>query len=118
MTNEEIWDNLYDRFMYATTGAGILVSFKADGHEMGQVVTKESGSEVEFDVSVLGTDDFKAEVLCNNEVLITKESADRACDFTFTKEAGSAEDCYYVRITQKDDHQAWSSPIWIKGGEK
>lgn len=118
LTNEEIWDNLYDRFMYATTGAGILVSFKADGHEMGQVVTAESDSEVGFCVSVLGTDEFKAEVLCNNEVLIAKESVDRACDFTFTRKAGSAEDCYYVRVTQKDDHQAWSSPIWIKGGEK
>jgi hypothetical protein len=20
---------------------------------------------------------------------------------------------YYIRITQKDGHQAWSSPIWI-----
>ena len=115
LNNETIWDNLYNRFMYATTGAGILVSFKADGCEMGQIVEKPEGSQVEFCVSVLGTDKLKAEVLCNNEVIIEKESEGRSCDFTFTREIGGNEDFYYVRVTQEDSHQAWSSPIWVKG---
>lgn len=52
-------------------------------------------------------------MLCNNEVIIEKESINRACDFTFTREVGEREDFYYVRVTQKDEHQAWGSPIWI-----
>lgn len=115
LSNETIWDNLYDRFMYGTTGAGILVSFKADGYEMGQIVEKECGSQVKFTVSVLGTDECKVEVLCNNELILKKESKGRNCDFEFSGEAKSEEDFYYIRVTQKDDHQAWSSPIWVKG---
>lgn len=112
LTNETIWDNLYDRFIYATTGAGILVSFRANGHEMGQIV--QTGETAEFSVSVLGTDCVKVEVLCNNEVILTEEPGSRACDFTFSREAGKEEDTYYLRVTQEDDHQAWSSPIWIR----
>ncbi|KAI4441952.1 hypothetical protein [Schaedlerella arabinosiphila] len=42
------------------------------------------------------------------------EPGSRACDFTFSREAGKEEDTYYLRVTQVDDHQAWSSPIWIR----
>lgn len=115
LANETVWDNLYDRFAYGTSGAGILLSFKADNYEMGTIVEKEVGSQVEFKISVLGTDELKVEVLCNNKVIIEKESINRACDFTFAKEVKENEDFYYVRVTQKDEHQAWGSPIWIKG---
>ena len=30
-------------------------------------------------------------------------------------EVNEQEDFYYVRVTQEDEHQAWSSPIWVKG---
>lgn len=115
LTNESIWDNLYDRFTYGTSGVGILVSFKADGKEMGQIVETVNGKQVEFTVSVLGTDDFKVEILRNNEVIIEKQSVNRSCDFTFIEEAESQENFYYVRVTQNDEHQAWSSPIWVQG---
>lgn len=115
LTNETIWDNLYDRFMYATTGAGILLSFRADGKEMGQILKRSYGAEIHFTVSVLGTDTSKVEILCNNQVIMEKESNGNACDFEFTGKAGDKEMCYYVRVTQADCHQAWSSPIWIKG---
>jgi hypothetical protein len=28
---------------------------------------------------------------------------------------GGAETSYYVRVTQEDGHQPWSSPIWVNG---
>lgn len=115
LTNETIWDNLYERFAYATTGAGILLSFRAAGKEMGQIVERKNGTDVKFTVSILGTDTFKAEVLCDNQVILKNNSVGRACDFEFTAKAGKKEKVYYVRVTQADDHQAWSSPIWIKG---
>lgn len=115
LTNETVWDNIYDRFAYGTSGAGILLSFRADSCEMGQILEKKEGEQAVFRVSVLGTDECKVEILRNNQVILTRESADRACDFTFTEEAGKEEACYYVRVTQKDDHQAWSSPIWLQG---
>ena len=33
------------------------------------------------------------------------------------KEVNEQEDFYYVRVTQEDEHQAWSSPIWVKGNK-
>lgn len=112
LTNETVWDNLYDRFAYATTGAGILLSFRGNSREMGSIVTAEN--HVNFAVSVLGTALVKVEVLCDNQVILTREPGVPFCDFTFVRETTQAEACYYIRVTQEDDHQAWSSPIWAK----
>lgn len=114
LSNEEVWDNLYARFAYGTTGAGILVSFKCDKKDMGQIITKRIGEKVEFEVSICGTDEFKVEILCNNKVILEKTSENKILDFKFIEEIEKNEKFYYVRVTQNDEHQAWSSPIWIK----
>lgn len=32
------------------------------------------------------------------------------CEQELTLAQGS---CFYLRVTQQDEHQAWSSPIWV-----
>lgn len=51
------------------------------------------------------------ELLRDNQVIQTWACAGNACDFTLEDTAGS-DACYYLRVTQKDEHMAWSSPIW------
>ena len=43
------------------------------------------------------------------EVIQTWACTGNACDFTLEDTAGSGA-CYYLRVTQKDEHMAWSSP--------
>lgn len=108
-----IWDSMYARKTYGTTGARILVSLKAEGQMMGSEVTLAAGQPVHFDLSVLGTTQIRVDLMKNNKVLQTWEPGGDACDASYTDSERSESDCYYLRVTQTDDHMAWSSPIWV-----
>ena len=108
-----IWDAMYDRRTYGTTGARILLFFKAEGQPMGSEIKVPEGKPVQFEISVLGTKTVKVELLKNNQVIQTWEPGSDACDVTWADNDRSASDYYYVRVTQPDEHMAWSSPIWV-----
>ena len=110
---EGIWDAMYARHTYGTTGARILVSLKIDGHMMGSELTRPVGKSVDIDISVLGTSNVKVDLLRNNQVLKTWEPGSDCLDVSLTDTGVNATDWYYVRVTQPDEHMAWSSPIWI-----
>ena len=63
-----------------------------------------TGSPIQF---------VKVELLKNNQVIQTWEPGSDACDVTWADSDRSASDYYYVRVTQPDEHMAWSSPIWV-----
>ena len=110
---EGIWDAMYARHTYGTTGARILVSLKIDGHMMGSELTRPVGKAVDIDISVLGTSNVMVDLLRNNQVLKTWEPGSDCLDVSLTDTGVNATDWYYVRVTQPDEHMAWSSPIWI-----
>ncbi|MHB1392907.1 MAG: CehA/McbA family metallohydrolase [Clostridia bacterium] len=114
LTRENVFDALYQRFVYATTGARILVSLKINGKRMGEEISVNENEPVEVDVSVLGTDKFILELIKNNQVIKIENSDSNACDLRYTDYDRSSEDYYYVRVTQVDEHMAWSSPIWVE----
>ncbi len=110
-----IFDAIYNRFTYATTGTGILVSLKVNGARMGSEITITKGQTVKIDVDVLGTGDISSvEIIKNNVDIHSEKSSNDRCKFTITDtdlEKGTTY--YYIRVTQKDEHMAWSSPIWV-----
>ena len=108
-----VFDALYSRFTYGTTGARILVSLKAEGSRMGTEICLNPGAKVHFAVSVLGTQKIRVELLRNNQVIKTWEPGGDTLDVAFEDEGLTPSDWYYLRITQTDDHMAWSSPIWV-----
>lgn len=110
---EGIWDAMYDRRTYGTTGARILVSFKANGHMMGSELTLRQGEKACFEISVLGTKPVKVDLIRNNQVLQSWEPGSERCDVSIEDCGTGSSDWYYVRVTQPDDHMAWASPIWI-----
>ncbi len=110
---EGIWDAMYDRRTYGTTGARILVSLKVNGHMMGSELTMSKDAPAHFEVSVFGTQNVKVDLLRNNEVIRTWEPDSMHCDAAFDEYATGDSDYYYIRVTQPDEHMAWSSPIWI-----
>ena len=66
-----------------------------------------------FAVSVLGTQKIRVELLRNNQVIKTWEPGEDTLDVAFEDEGLTPADWYYLRVTQTDDHMAWSSPIWV-----
>lgn len=114
LTREEVFDALYDRFTYATTGARILMSFKCGSSFMGQEVEVKRGDSVLLDVSVMGICKGVVQIIKNGEVVAEKETPDGICDFSFEDKDWRTDDYYYAKIVQEDEHMAWSSPIWVK----
>ncbi|MBP3700373.1 MAG: DUF3604 domain-containing protein, partial [Lachnospiraceae bacterium] len=108
-----IWDSMYDRHTYGTTGARILVSLKVGHQIMGSELQMAAGEPVALDISVLGTADVKVELVKNNVVVAAWEPGCDSVDAQYVDTDRSASDYYYVRVTQTDEHMAWSSPIWV-----
>lgn len=52
---EDIFAALYNRFVYATTGARILVSLKINGARMGSEISVCAGGRLRVEIDVLGT---------------------------------------------------------------
>jgi len=113
LTREAVFDSLYDRFVYATSGARMLVSLRVNGCRMGEEITTPAGKAVKIEVSVLGTDTGVVQVIKNNQVIKEQQTDGLACDFVFEDLAEEADTYYYVRVEQNDGHLAWSSPVWV-----
>lgn len=110
-SRDGIFEALRDRRCYATTGAKIVLDFRANGELMGSELTDVE--EVCFDVEVSGTDVIDAVEFVHNS-----ETTERWCPdddtVSIAHEMTPAETgYYYVRIHQEDEQMAWSSPIWI-----
>lgn len=124
LTREEVFDALYERRTYGTTGARILLEFSIDGQPMGQTIA--ASAPPRLTIAAHGTDVI-------DEVQVLRHSkSDRgfdvihslrpdALDLTWASiDAAFREDAiYYVRLRQRGQiggriAMAWSSPIWVR----
>jgi Protein of unknown function (DUF3604) len=104
---------------FATTGDQIVVDFRVNGAWGGETVA--GGSAVKMKFSVDGMDDIaRVEILRNSRVVhthelaaTTKQAVGEWTDSTPVREDGVLY--YYSRVTQKNNHLAWSSPVWVQG---
>lgn len=130
-TREAIWDALWNRRCYATTGDRIIVDFRLGDHPMGSEIGlsehPEFASARTLSVSVHGTGKIESiEIVRNNrDVHVVKPDA-LDIEFEWTDD-GPLSDVnlppgehssvpftfYYLRVTQEDRQMAWASPIWV-----
>lgn len=119
LTREALWDALYARRCYATTGARILLRVEVNGSLMGGEI---DGAGAEVAAHVIGTDpDYEVDVIRNGEVVYGETSNSYEHRLAWADPGpkggrGSNADpvsYYYVRVRQADRHQAWSSPVWL-----
>lgn len=116
LTRESLWDALLLGYTYATTGTRMLVEFSVNEDPMGAQVDLLDDDLVRLRGRVVGTAELTAvEVVKNNRVLRRYPGEGRELEFSLADE-GEVEsgDYYYLRATQEDGHQAWSSPVWIE----
>lgn len=116
LTREAIWDALWNRRCYATTGKRIILEFHMDGEPMGSIISGSAfrgGHHVR--VRVLGDRPMDSvEILCGREVIHSEGSFNCSVHLEMRLEPPpGSPNYYYVRATQDDGEMAWSSPIWI-----
>ncbi len=132
-TREALAAALYNRSCYATTGARIVLGLTLAGKPMGSELSTENKPGLVVNRHIAGyvaaTDGVESiELIRNGEVLTTIEADGDYAEFTYddmedlTKIAlkGPGDRSpfvyYYLRVTQTDEHIAWSSPIWVDLG--
>jgi len=113
LTRPEVFNSLYDRYTYGTTGVRIFVDFLMDWHHMGREYETAFPPEITYRVGAPGEIE-KIEILRDNEVLFTipgngKIAGGKESDTTIP----SGTHFYYLRVTLQTGDLAWSSPIWV-----
>lgn len=129
-TRDALFEALYQRSCYATTGEKIILGFYIAGIPMGRETSTaiKPGLSVNRHISgyVAGSAPLSSvEIIRNGQVLHTFTPSDYFLDFTYddmtplggvtltSKDKRPSFVYYYLRVTQSDGHRAWSSPIWI-----
>jgi hypothetical protein len=116
LTREAVWEALYNRRCYGTTGARIVLEVFLDGAPMGSIIRDGPFADAHrLTVRVCGTERLVAvEVFRGRELIYVHSSYTPNCSFEFMDEPGSGDaNYYYVRVLQADGEMAWSSPIWV-----
>ncbi len=124
LTRAAIFDALYHRRTYGTTGVRIYLDFNISGATMGSTVNLSQSPRIQ--IHAVGTREIeRIELLksaSGSDLTVIKEwsplEMEFRADYVDTLHRGDA--IYYVRCTQTGlvrgrPSMAWSSPIWVKG---
>jgi hypothetical protein len=119
LTREAIFEAIKNRNVYATSGERIVLGFRLNGICMGGETRMDSPGDIRtLEVAVCGTKTLEAvEIVRNGEVIRTERPG--SLDLHLAHEDSTpikGGTYYYVRVTQSDGGQAWSSPIWVDLG--
>jgi len=113
LTREAIWDALWHRHTYGTTGARILLQFEVNGTPMGGEVSLYGPAEIK--VEATGAAPIQSvELIRDNKVIHHWRGCDEQVRFEYEDDmlSSGGNHYYYVRLTQVDGQMAWSSPVW------
>ena len=113
LTRESIFQGIYHRRTYATTGERIAVRFDVAGEPMGGEARVRG--PVAMSAEVVGTDRIRVvRVVKNGKVIyVVDPMADEAA-FEFVDPEGAPEGAYYyLDLVQADGEKAISSPVWV-----
>jgi hypothetical protein len=118
LTREAIFDALYNRRCYATSGVPIRIDFRIDRHLMGSEIEIDDRPRISADIR--GTEELHTVQVVRSgkaffsrsfgELLSTHDAHLELVDDVI--EPGETH-YYYLRVIQRDENMAWSSPIWV-----
>ena len=117
LSGDAIWDGIFNRSCYATSGPRILLFFTVNGNEMGREINANVGSSARHvKWRAIGTGPIKTVDLLRNNIVVKtwkgNHYEDLADELTWSDQLNEVE-WWYVRVTQEDRAMAWSSPIWF-----
>jgi hypothetical protein len=113
-TREAIFRALYDRRVYATSGERIVLDFRCDGHAMGSEYRTDAPPTIE--VEAVGTAPIaRLEIQRDGRTVHQIEPGSAGVSLRWRDADFRADGThyYYVRVIQKDNEEAISSPIWL-----
>jgi hypothetical protein len=115
LSRESILNAIRARHTFGTTAARIFLDVRVNGRLMGDKIAASDGKPVEVEIHVRCPGDIdRVEVCRNNQFIYVKRPEGKSADLTFEDTAPlEGYSYYYVRVMQKDNEIAWSSPVWF-----
>lgn len=117
LTRNDVFDSMYSRRCYGTTGVPIVLDFRINGDPMGSELQISKGEPVSLDVYLKGTNGIDHVRIVKNGRVVQHIPGygewEMAFEWLDEKRGESVTDYYYIRVVQKDMESAWSSPIWV-----
>ncbi|HET7571444.1 MAG TPA: CehA/McbA family metallohydrolase [Gaiellaceae bacterium] len=111
LSRAAIWDALWNRRTFATSGVPIVGWTRIAGAEMGGEVAGHAG-DATFEAELHGTAAIaRVEVIGDREVVWAADPNEP--DVTIRGVVLPPCGWYYVRLRQVDGHRAWFSPVWV-----
>lgn len=118
LTREALFDALYHRRCYATTGEPIVLDFRINGHLIGSEISVQTTPHLE--VMVTGSGPLRAvEIIRSGHVFsgVHTIPGENILTMQFALDDSiiipGESHYYYLRVLQTDGNMAWSSPIWL-----
>ncbi|MCF6175309.1 MAG: DUF3604 domain-containing protein [Victivallaceae bacterium] len=112
LTRDAIFAAYRQRNVYGTTNARIRLLFTANDQLMGSCIKNTDAKE--FLIDVIGENFLKKVEIFKDGNLFKMFEPEGKAFKTELKFNDSAISNWYVRVTQQDNHIAWSSPIWFE----
>lgn len=119
LTRDGLYEGMKSRRTYGTSGARIVLLFRCGDWPMGSQLKMKAGEKPEFEIEVGGTTALSEIALCRYDGASWSEPFKQSAhgkdqwSGNWQDQNFSRSGIYYVRVTQADGEQAWSSPIWI-----
>lgn len=111
LTREALWDAIRRGHTYATTGARIYIRAGIGDAVPGDAVGSLAAG---LTVDVIGTHLLAdVSVVFNNDTVYRVAPDSDRVQFTWDLPPCEAGGFLYLRVRQRDGHQAWTSPMWI-----
>ncbi|HIE52293.1 MAG TPA: DUF3604 domain-containing protein [Armatimonadetes bacterium] len=113
VSREGIFAALHARRTFAATDK-IRVDFRLGEALLGEETTVTGLPQLR--VKILGTGEIEEVVIVrNNRIIYTRNPGRNRDEFLFVDRTPlPGESYYYVRVRQRDQNMAWSSPIWVR----
>jgi hypothetical protein len=118
LSRKAILDAIRKRHTYGTTAAKVFLDVRVEERLMGEKITRNEIRPVTIEVNTVCPADIDRIDICrNNEFICTKQGEGQQAKFAFQDTDPLTEPSYYyVRVIQKDEEIAWSSPVWLQPG--
>lgn len=123
LDQKSIFDALYQRRCYATSGARIVADATLNGHPMGSEIKLRPGAPRVIKIAIKGTKPVLAVQIIHNGIVLAdlpvkKQTLDFTAEWSDTRPFRALDNAYYyVRARQADGHRVWLSPWWIDADE-
>lgn len=135
LTKRDVWNALFNRNCYGTTGPRVIIKFFMEDYMMGDIIELEKNIELmeerKINFSLISPIDIeKIELIRNNELILSYAPKSKTFNATHVDNenfnAISLDHSqnpekfvfYYLRIHLRGNDMAWSSPIWVISSQK